>query len=211
MNDARQIKAGVILSYATLALSNIIALVYTPFMLRMMGQSEYGLYSLAASVVAYLTIMDFGLGNAIVRYTAKYNAEGKRQEQYSLFGMFFIIYIAIGILSLLAGGWLYFHVDFLFDQTMTTTELLEARIMILLMVLNIAFTFPLSLFPSIIIAYENFIFHKVVNLLRILLQPCIMVPLLLIGHKAVSMVVVTTILNLLTLLVYTWYLSLIHI
>ena len=205
MNDARQIKAGVILSYATLALSNIIALVYTPFMLRMMGQSEYGLYSLAASVVAYLTIMDFGLGNAIVRYTAKYNAEGKRQEQYSLFGMFFIIYIAIGILSLLAGGWLYFHVDFLFDQTMTTTELLEARIMILLMVLNIAFTFPLSLFPSIIIAYENFIFHKVVNLLRILLQPCIMVPLLLIGHKAVSMVVVTTILNLLTLLVYTGY------
>ena len=71
MNNARQLKAGIFLSYLTLALSNIIALVYTPFMLRMMGQSEYGLYSLVASVVAYLTILDFGFGNAIVRYTRR--------------------------------------------------------------------------------------------------------------------------------------------
>lgn len=38
-------------------------------MLRMMGQGEYGLYSLVASVVSYLTMLDFGFGNAIVRYT----------------------------------------------------------------------------------------------------------------------------------------------
>ena len=71
MSNTKQLKAGVLLSYLTLALSNIIALVYTPFMLRLMGQSEYGLYSLVASVVAYLTILDFGFGNAIIRYTAK--------------------------------------------------------------------------------------------------------------------------------------------
>ena len=51
-----QLKAGVILSYITIGLNTIINLVYTPFMLRLMGQSEYGLYSLVASVVAYLTV-----------------------------------------------------------------------------------------------------------------------------------------------------------
>ena len=101
MSSSRQIKMGVILSYLTLALSNIIALVYTPFMLRMMGQSEYGLYSLVASVVAYLTIMDFGFGNAIVRYTAKYRAELKQNEQYYLFGMFLAIYVIIGLIILI--------------------------------------------------------------------------------------------------------------
>lgn len=205
VDDGRQIKAGVVLSYATLALNNIIALVYTPFMLRMMGQSEYGLYSLVASVVAYLTIMDFGFGNAIVRYTAKYNAEGRRKEQYSLFGMFLSIYIAIGILSLTAGAWLYFNVEELFGTTMSATELSEARVMVLLMVANIALTFPLSLFPSVIMAYENFVFHKAVNIIRIFLQPCIMLPLLFFGYKAVAMVVVTTALNLLTQAVYCWY------
>jgi len=70
-------------------------------MLRMMGQSEYGLYSLVASVIAYLTIMDFGFGNAIIRYTAKFRAEGKLQEQYSMFGMFLILYSIIGVIAFL--------------------------------------------------------------------------------------------------------------
>ena len=100
------------MSYLTLGLSNLIALIYTPFMLRMMGQSEYGLYSLVASVVAYLTILDFGFGNAIVRYTAKYRAEGKVEDQYSLFGLFFILYSIIGVISFLLGLGLYFNIDF---------------------------------------------------------------------------------------------------
>lgn len=205
MGSAKQLKAGIVLSYLTLALSNIIALVYTPFMLRMMGQSEYGLYSLVASVVAYLTVLDFGFGNAIVRYTAKYRAESRDGEQASLFGMFVVLYIAIGVISLVAGLGLYFNVDVLFDKSMTPDELDKARVMMLLLVFNVVFTFPLSVFPSIIIAYENFIFHKIVNLGRVLLQPCIMVPLLLMGYKAMGMVVLTTVLNLTTLLICCWY------
>ncbi len=46
-----QLKGGAILSYMTIILNNVIALTYMPYMLRMLGQAEYGLYSLAASVV----------------------------------------------------------------------------------------------------------------------------------------------------------------
>lgn len=205
MSNAKQLKAGVLLSYLTLGLSNIIALVYTPFMLRMMGQSEYGLYSLAASVVAYLTILDFGFGNAIVRYTAKYRAECREEEQYSLFGMFLVLYVGIGIVALLAGLGLYYNVDLLFDQSMTADELSKARVIVLLLVFNVAITFPLSVFPSILVAYENFVFQKLINLVRILLQPCLMIPLLLMGYKAMGMVVLTTVLNLATLLICCWY------
>lgn len=146
------------MSYLTLGLSNLIALIYTPFMLRMMGQSEYGLYSLVASVVAYLTILDFGFGNAIVRYTAKYRAEGKVEDQYSLFGLFFILYSIIGVISFLLGLGLYFNIDFLFEQSMTGEELSKARVMVLLLVFNVALTFPLSVFSSVVVAYEKFIF-----------------------------------------------------
>ena len=65
-----QLKVGALLNYVVLGLNSLIGLLYTPYMLRMMGQSEYGIYSLAASVIAYLTIMDCGFGNAIIRYTA---------------------------------------------------------------------------------------------------------------------------------------------
>ena len=90
-----QLKAGAALSYISIGLNNIIGLLYTPYMLRMMGQNEYGLYSLVASVVAYLTVLDLGFGNAIVRYTAKFRAEAKTKEQYEMFGMFLVLYCAI--------------------------------------------------------------------------------------------------------------------
>ena len=200
-----QLKIGALLSYVVLALQNLVALLYTPFMLRMMGKSEYGLYSIAASIVAYLTILDLGFGNAIVRYTAKYRAEGKTDEQYKMFGMFFLLYCGIGLLALILGGVLYWNAENIFDTTMTANELARTKIILVLMVFNLAITFPFSLFGSIITAYEQFVFLKVIAIVRIVLNTATMIVLLYFGYKAIAMVVVTTIFNLLTLGSNFWY------
>ncbi len=200
-----QLKAGAVLNYAVLGINNILGLLYMPYMLRMMGQSEYGLYSLVASVIAYLTIMDFGFGNAIIRYTAKFRAEGKLQEQYSMFGMFLLLYIGIGVVAFIAGLGLYFNVETLFGNTMTSYELGRAKILLLIMVFNLAVTFPMSIFGSIITAYEDFVFQKVVQIVRILLNTAVMICLLELGYKAIAMVVVQTLFNLATLFINYFY------
>ena len=194
-----QLKAGVVLNYVVIILNTVVGLLYTPYMLRMMGQSEYGLYSLVASVIAYLTVLDLGFGNAIVRYTAKFRAEKKTEEQYEMFGMFFLLYLVIGIIAFGIGLGLYFNVDTLFGNTMTAVELDRARIMMLLLVANLAFTFPMSIWGSIIQAYEDFVFQKSLNIFRIILNTAVMICLLHFGYKAVAMVVVQTIFNVLTL------------
>lgn len=194
-----QLKAGVVLNYVVIILNTVVGLLYTPYMLRMMGQSEYGLYSLVASVIAYLTVLDLGFGNAIVRYTAKFRAEKKTEEQYEMFGMFFLLYLVIGIIAFGIGLGLYFNVGTLFGNTMTAVELDRARIMMLLLVANLAFTFPMSIWGSIIQAYEDFVFQKSLNIFRIILNTVVMICLLHFGYKAVAMVVVQTIFNVLTL------------
>lgn len=196
-----QLKAGVVLNYVVIFLNTVVGLLYTPYMLRMMGQSEYGLYSLVASVIAYLTVLDLGFGNAIVRYTAKFRAEKKTEEQYEMFGMFFLLYLVIGIIAFGIGLGLYFNVDTLFGNTMTAIELGRARIMMLLLVANLAFTFPMSIWGSIIQAYEDFVFQKSLNIIRIILNTAVMICLLHFGYKAVTMVVVQTIFNVLTLVI----------
>lgn len=196
-----QLKAGVVLNYVVIFLNTVVGLLYTPYMLRMMGQSEYGLYSLVASVIAYLTVLDLGFGNAIVRYTAKFRAEKKTEEQYEMFGMFFLLYLVIGIIAFGIGLGLYFNVDTLFGNTMTAVELGRARIMMLLLVANLAFTFPMSIWGSIIQAYEDFVFQKSLNIFRIILNTAVMICLLHFGYKAVAMVVVQTIFNILTLVI----------
>lgn len=200
-----QLKAGATLNYVVIILNTLVGLLYTPYMLRMLGQSEYGLYSLVASVISYLTVLDLGLGNAIIRYTAKFRAEGKSREQYDMFGMFLVLYLIIGLVAFLSGSGLYFNVDNMFGDTMTTIELNHARVMMFVLVLNLAFTFPMSIFGSIITAYERFVFPKVVNIIRIVLNTGIMIVLLSMGYKAIAMVILQTVFNLATLLLNYFY------
>ena len=196
-----QLKKGILLSYVVIGLNTIVGLSYTPYMLRMLGKNEYGLYSLVISVIGYLTILDLGFGNAIVRYTAKYRAEGKLEEQYSMFGMFLLMYSGIGVVALLIGLFFYFNVSYLFGNTMTEVELTKAGIMVLIMVFNLAISFPFSIFGSIITAYEKFVFQKSIQILRIVLNTLIMVLILEMGYRAIGMVVVVSVFNVLTLFI----------
>ena len=200
-----QLKAGAALNYVSICLNMVVGLIYTPYMLRMLGQSEYGLYSLAASIIAYLTVLDLGFGNAIVRYTAKFRAEGKQREQEEMFGMFFVLYIGIGVVAMIAGSVLSLNVENLFARSMTETEVERTRIMRWLMTFNLAFTFPMSIWGSIMTAYERFVFQRLVSIIRSVLNPVVMVLLLVVGYKAVAMVVVTTLFNVVTLLINWWY------
>lgn len=65
---ANQLKLGAVLSYVSMGIGYIISIVYTPIMLRLLGQSEYGLYNLVNSVVSYLGLLSFGFGSAYIRY-----------------------------------------------------------------------------------------------------------------------------------------------
>ena len=50
-----QRKAGAMLSYIQLGLSTLVGILYTPIMLRILGQSEYGLFGTANSLTSCLS------------------------------------------------------------------------------------------------------------------------------------------------------------
>ena len=186
---------GAILSYVNIVATVVVGLLYTPIMLRLLGQSEYGLYSLIGSVVGYLSVLDMGLGNTIVRYTAKNRVDGTEQKEAELNGLFLQVYSVIGLITFVIGAILYANIDALFGATLTSGEMHRARIMMILLIFNFALSFPLSIFASILQAYEKFIFLRVTNILRVLMNPLLVLPFLYWGYGSVMMVVVSTILN----------------
>ncbi|XOQ25470.1 MAG: Polysaccharide biosynthesis protein [Mitsuokella multacida] len=186
---------GAILSYVNIIATVLVGLFYTPIMLRLLGQSEYGLYSLIGSVVGYLSVLDMGLGNTIVRYTAKNRVDGTPEKEAELNGLFLQVYSIIGFITFIIGAILYANIDALFSATLTAGEMHRARIMMILLIFNFALSFPLSIFASILQAYEKFIFLRVSNILRVLMNPLLVLPFLYWGYGSVMMVVVSTILN----------------
>lgn len=200
MNDSKNRKLGAILSYVSIIVSTLIQLVYTPFLIRQLGQSEYGLYSLINSIIGYLTVLDLGFGNAIVVYTARYRSQKKYDEEKKLHGMFFLIFCIIGSIAGLFGVALFFNVNTLFGSTMTGEELNKAKILMLILTFNLVVSFVFNIYSSILNAYEKFIYQKIISILNTILKPIIMIPLLFMGFKSITMVIVITIVNIVVLI-----------
>jgi len=193
-----QKKAGVLLSYGQTVLSTLISIVYTPVMLRLLGQSEYGLYTLVNGFISNLSLMSFGLGSAYVRYYARYEASDGEDGVAKINGMFMIIFLVIGVLSLFVGGILVANVHNIFAAKLTPAEIETARVLMALLVVNIAVSFPCSVFTSYITAKEHFLFQRLVSMIRTILNPIVMLPLLLMGLGSVSLVLVTLTLSVVT-------------
>ena len=199
-NNNKEIKLGAILSYIIILANMIIGVLYTPILTAKLGQSEYGLYSLVTSIISYLTVLDFGFGNAIIIYTARYRVNNEKEKQEKLHGMFFLIYTIIGIIAGIVGLFIWINAKTLFANSMSAEEIDKAKVLLGILTFNLIVTFPLSVFSSIITAYEKFVFSKVLNLARIILNPIIMLILLSIGYKSIGLVILTTVLNITTLI-----------
>ena len=203
--ESNQRKKGAVLSYVSIIANTLVQLLYTPFLIRMLGQSEYGLYSLVNSIIGYLTVLDLGFGNAIVVYTAKYRAQKKYDEEKKLHGMFFLKFCIIAVIAGILGIILYFNVDNLFGNTMTTLELKKAKIMMLILTFNLVITFIFNIYSSILNAYERFTFQKTMSILNTLLRPLLMIPFLFLGYKSITMVLIITLINVFVLISNYFY------
>ncbi|WP_077623685.1 lipopolysaccharide biosynthesis protein [Sediminibacillus massiliensis] len=204
MNN-KQYKVGAALSYASIFIGNIVGIIYTPIMLRMLGQEEYGLYALVGSLIATLSLVDLGFGNACIRYVSKYRALGDKEKEYNLNGMFLLINIFICSLALLIGYISFYFLDNFFSHSLSTNELEKFKIMFLILVFNLGISFPFSIFGSIIVSYEQFVFPKLIGIIRILLNPIVILAVLFAGYDSLAMVLANTVINILFLWVNVFY------
>jgi len=200
-----QRKAGVILSYISEIIKILSALVYTPIMLRLLGQSEYGLYQLVHSVVAYLGLLSLGFNASYVRFYSRFKAYNKGNEIARLNGMFMTVFIGIAIIALVCGSFMTINIRAIFKDGLTDIEYGTARTLMILMVINLALTFPNSVFTCISSAHERFFFQRLLTVLNNLLNPFLSLPLLLLGYGSIGMVAVTTAITLGQMAANMWY------
>ena len=86
-----QLKTGAALSYVKIVFTITVGLVLTPFIVKSLGKAEYGLYTMIGALVGYMTILDFGLTNAIVRFVALYQAKKDKRGEEDFLAHSFIL------------------------------------------------------------------------------------------------------------------------
>ena len=198
-----QLKAGVVLSYISTAISIVIQLIYMPVMIRLLGKSEYGLYSLVSSVVSYLSLFSLGFTGAYLRFFARFHKN--REKLASLNGMFLTLFSILASVATICGIVLSFFPEQIFGSKLLDSELSKTRILMLILVINIAINLISGIFDSIIGAYEQFVFQRIVGIASAIVNPFICLPLLLMGYGSVMLVVVATGVTIVRFIVNVWF------
>jgi len=162
MAQSSAIKKGAIISYVAIFLNIAITFFYTPWMIRKIGVSDYGLYSLVYSFISYF-ILDFGLSQAIQRFIAKYRAEGNEDKVAKMVGITTRVYLIIDAIIFLVLFVLYFFISDIF-KGLTPTEIERLKGLYFIAGLFSVLSFIFKPMAGAMMAFEYFVEEKALEM-----------------------------------------------
>jgi O-antigen/teichoic acid export membrane protein len=189
-----QYQSGALLSYISTVLNVLIGVFFTPFLVNKLGQSEYGLYQMMGSLVSYMVIFDFGLGTTITRYVASYRAGNNLDKMQNFLAICLRIYMLIGVFVLAVCTVVYFNISRIFVN-LDAGQIDTARVMFLLLSFNIAASLIFQSFSAVMTGYEKFAADRLFTIIRTVTRCFCITVLLMLGYRAVSIVIVDTAFN----------------
>jgi O-antigen/teichoic acid export membrane protein len=202
MNDRR---SGAILSYIYSITQVVVNLLYVPILLSRIGQTEYGLYQMIGSLIAYLSIIYSIFSGGAVRFYSKYYVLNDEEGMANTLGMlkrlYRIAYPLILFASVVAAG-IYIAV---YQDTLSSWEIRESCIMIGMLALNLMLSLENTIPTACITAHEKFTFLKLSSILLLIAQPIAIVFLIQWFPFAVTITAVQLTCNFLIVLVQNWY------
>lgn len=194
---SNQLKVGALLSYIGLAVNIIVGLLYTPWMINSIGKADYGLYTLALSVI-HLFVFDFGIGQAVTRFVAKYLAEGNQERANNCLGLVYKLYFYIDIVVFIALTCLYFFIPQIY-QELSADEIEKFKIIYVAVAFFSVISFPFIPVNGVLTANEKFIQLKLCDLAHKLIIVISMTACLLAGFGLYALVWVNIIAGILTI------------
>lgn len=204
-SNSQELIWGIVLNYLQKGINIVIALIYTPVMLSMLGKSEYGIYSIAVSLISYVHLLELGLASSYLKFFSQDIATNDREKLAKTNGLFITCFTVIGIIALVVGIVLTCFSQEIFDTGLTGKEHELIKKIMFILAVSMAFNLATTIYSSIIIAYEKFIVHRLLNLIRTVLQPTVVWILLLLGYRSVMLACVTGILTVSVGFFYFYY------
>lgn len=191
LKDKYQIKVGALLSYVSIFANIILGLLYTPWMVEQIGKSDYGLYTLANSLIT-LFMVDFGLSSATSRYVAKYRTENNREGLKIFLNSVYKLYLLIDIFIFVLLLIVFFNINGIYNN-LSVEEIEKLKVVFCIASVYSLIHFPCVTFNGILTAYEEFIPLKVADLIYRVAVVIVTVICLILGGGLYSVVLVNAI------------------
>ena len=168
MTMTKRLATNVLMNWAATAVGMGVPFFLTPFIVRSLGSTAYGIWILAMSTVAYLNLLDLGLRTAVIRYVAKAHAEHDDAAASRAIGaaLWFRLLIAAAVAMLSLG------LAALFPHIFPIPPELRhaAQITVLLSAIGVAITLVSGVFGAVLSAIHRFDLLSSLTIVQTLLR-----------------------------------------
>jgi O-antigen/teichoic acid export membrane protein len=168
----------------------------TPFMVHRLGATDYGLWVLVASLIAYGNLLDLGVGAAVTKYVAEFRARGRSEEASALIATALSIYSVVGLLIVLASAPFALVFPHLFN--IAPGQESEARSVVFLTGLALAVKLPTTTAYAVLRGLQRFDLNNLISVSATLVQAAATITVLLLGGGVVGLAALIIPLTLLT-------------
>ena len=164
LDSRKQIALGAIMSYISIGINIVTGLVFTPWMIHSIGKENYGLFTLALSVIS-LFVFDFGLSSAVTRFLSIYLADGKKDKVEQCLGLVLRMYLVIDIFLFLVLCSVYFFIPYIYKE-LTLEEIEKFKVIYIMAASFSIFSLPFIPVNGVLTANEKFVQNKVCDIIH---------------------------------------------
>jgi O-antigen/teichoic acid export membrane protein len=186
-NKVRQLLRGVISNYLGGAVNLVIWFLLTPFILDQLGPTLYGLWLLIGSVVAYASLLDFGISGAITKYVAEYRAKQQYENAQHLLDTALVFYMVIGSVVAVASIIIAPHCPRIFN--IPQENQVTAVWLVALFGLGTGLSIPSNSVIAVLRGLERFDLLNLIAVINIIMKSSAIVTVLLLGGSVLGIVI----------------------
>jgi O-antigen/teichoic acid export membrane protein len=197
-----RIIGNVLMNWVAFAISLLAGFLMSPFLVRHLGDSVYGVWVLIGSLAGYLGLLDFGVTPSIIKYIAENRARGDRQATNRVVTGGLAVFSLVGIVSLIVSAVIALSFNRIFNTPLGTGTAAAA---VMITGLNLSLTFPATVFVGVIRGHQRYDIDALITSINIAVRSLIIVYLLSRGYGILALAAVTFIFDMIRLLYLIWW------
>ncbi len=198
-------KTGLILSYSATVLNMLCGLFLSSYLLRCLGDFEYGLYQTISAFVSYLVVLEFGISSVMTRNLLLADEAVDPNAKKKVTSTLFYITVALSGLILLVGIIFYFCIPTIYADAIPAGYMTYSQTMFAVMVGYLLVSFCSNTLSGAFLGNENYNIGNTIKIVRTLLRTLVLIIGVYTVRSAMVIVLADVSISAAVLLFTAWY------
>lgn len=188
---------GIALSYVNSGLSMICGLFLSSYLLRMLGDTEYGVYQTVSAFANYLVLFEFGTGTVMTRnLSVCFGKKASREEIDKNVSTIWTITNILAVFILIVSVVFYCLIGVIYTKSLTVEQIAYSRKIFVFITFYLVFSFYTQTMNGVVLACEKYTFSSSVSVIKLIVRTLLLTALIFLFKYSIVIAIVDMCLSL---------------